>query len=112
MNIGYLIDLIKADAKLLDDVDAFLKKMNEKNITVVTKTQIVVAETEDVFSLADRNGGELTQADIDYAQKLIAQEPLNQKIEEKLRLVRDAISSGEVLTEDAINVKLKEISGK
>lgn len=112
MNIGHLIELIKSDASLLDDVPAFISKMNKKNITVVTKTRTEVADKEETISLAERNGGELTQADIDAALKIIEQEPLKQKAEDKFCEVLSAINSGEVKTLDAVDLKIKEVSGK
>lgn len=112
MNIGYLIELIKSDASILDDVPAFTKKMNTKDIPVVVKTRTEIVDEEDVVSLADRNGGELTQSDIDNAVKIIEQEPLKQQAEDKFNIVFDAISNGEVSTEDDVDLKIKEVSGK
>jgi glutamine phosphoribosylpyrophosphate amidotransferase len=112
MNIGYLIDLIKADASLLDNVEEFIKKMNEPTIVVVTTTREIVAESEVTVSLAQRNGGELTQSDIDYALKLIAQEPLTKHVEDKFQAVLEAVKDGTAATADAIDQKIKDVSGK
>lgn len=70
MNVSNIIDMIRADPSILDDVPAFIKRMNEKDQHRVVSSHIEVVDEEVTFSLAEFHGGECTAEDVAEAQRL------------------------------------------
>lgn len=100
MNISSIADMLRADPACADDLPAFLKRMNERDISRVKTTREIVAEETVLESIADGCGGEATAADVATARALIAQEPLQREVEARLAKVRAAIEAGQVTTLD------------
>ena len=96
MNTSTILDMLRDDPNLLDDRKAFLDRMNAPfNVVVQVREQIV--ENTIITSIAERNGGPATDADIDYALKILAQRPLLEKADAISEKLKAAIVAGEVL---------------
>lgn len=108
MNTSTLVNMIKEDSTILNDIPAFLKRINEKNILNKYSVKIETIENEEMISFAEQHGGEATESDIDYAVFLIKQEPLVDEVKARFEKVQALIQSGEVKDSTDIVAKLTE----
>lgn len=108
MNTSTIVEMIKIDPTIENDISSFVKKMNEKTIRLSFKTKEIVIDSEVMASFAELNGGECTDKDVQYALSLMDQAPLLKEAEERLQKVKDAISSGEVSSVEDIITKFSE----
>lgn len=105
MNTSTIMEMIKADPSIADDPQAFITRMNEKNIRQVRNVQMVTSAEEYFTSIAEQNGGEATTKDVQYALELINKEPLLQELDDRYDKAQAAIINGEVSElPDLINV--------
>jgi hypothetical protein len=102
MNKSTIAGMIQADPTILDDIPGFITRMNLKNIRQVRNIQTVISQEEYYISIADNNGGECTQADIDGALILNESKPLLDEAEMRYNNAISAIQSGEVTTRDEL----------
>lgn len=97
MNIGNLIDMLRQDPTLANDVPAFVKQLNEQNIPVEVTRAVVIQEAEIVMvSRAEQCGGFATEDDVAKAQAVMAKEPLFKAADAVKDLILSSIYSGEV----------------
>lgn len=100
MNTSTLMQLLRENPKLADDIPSWLKRLNERNIERVVKTRVETVEATVFESFADANGGEATERDVLDALALLAAEPLLAEAKERSEKVEAAIRSGEVITSE------------
>lgn len=96
MNTSTIVDMIKADPTIIDDVPSFVTRMNTKNIRQIRNVQTVVSEEEYFTSLAEQHGGAATEKDVQYAIDLMSKEPLLQDLDDRYDKAQAAIINGEV----------------
>ncbi len=111
MNISTILDMLRDDSKVLDDPSAFMKRVNEQNVTQMVTGPVVVQEAMTrITSIAEMNGGVCTQEDIDAALALVAKKPLIDKAEVVKAQIDAAISSGEVTDVATLAAKLTAVA--
>lgn len=108
MNTSTIMDMIRDDSTIPDNIPAFVKRVNEKLFNQTVSTVQTVVTEEKVVSLAELNGGECTEQDVQYAIKLLANEPIQNEAKERFAKVQAAISSGEVKTIEEATAKFGE----
>lgn len=96
MNTSKIIDMIKEDQTIKDNIPEFLQTVNEKNIEITVRSHVNVIDEIKIVSFSERNGGEATDRDVQDAIKLIAQEPLLLEAQKKYEEAVAAIQSGQV----------------
>jgi anti-sigma28 factor (negative regulator of flagellin synthesis) len=108
MNTSKLVELIKENPGLLNEVEKFIEVANTPNILHKYTTREIVTENEEFISFAEQNGGLCTRADIEAAQKLIEQEPFHKEAEARIENLKAAIESGDVKSIDDMKAKFAE----
>ena len=96
MNTSTILDMLRDDPNLLDDRKAFLDRMNAQ-FNVVVKVHEQIVDEIISTSIAEQNGGPATDADVDYALKILEQRPLLEKADAISEKLKAAIVAGEVI---------------
>lgn len=102
MNIGLLKQMIEQNGELLDDIQGFLTRMNTKDIKIVEQKHTVIEDVVRFVSLAEQNGGELTEKNIQEVVRLISQDPLLDEAHKKHEETLSKIKNGEITTKGEI----------
>ncbi len=102
MNIGSIIEMIKQDPSIKDDVAGFLARVNEKNIRQVDVIRTEIIEHECFVSVADRNGGEAVEEDVMAAIKALEIVPLLEQADRVHEQNIAMIQAGEITDIDTI----------
>lgn len=109
MNIGLIVDLLKADPTIAQNIPAFIAKVNKQDTQQIQKSARVVDEEVVVTtSFAEMNGGKATVQDVQNALKLIASEPLKSELDQRYIKVAAAIDAGQILNSQGIISKFSE----
>jgi hypothetical protein len=109
MNISTIIDMLKADPSIENDILKFVERMNVQDQVQVVRTRDVVIDEERIVSIAELNGGPATEADVQAALSLIAQEPLVLEADKRIEQVKAAIASGEVTSSAELTAKFAAV---
>lgn len=98
MNISSIIGMIQNDPKITNDIEGFIKRMNEKNLKRIEKSHVVVEDIVTMVSIADSNGGDATIEDVQKAIDIINSKPLSDEADDRIAKVKAAIDSGDITT--------------
>ena len=107
MNTSTLVEMIKKDPSILDDVPGLLKRLNEKTILHKYTVRERLVENETYISFAEQWGGEATERDVEEARKLVEQEPIKEEMHARLEAAKAAIEAGEIATVEDLKAKIE-----
>lgn len=108
MNTSTIAEMIKEDPSILDDIPAFLEKMNLRNIKQIKNVEKIVNQEESLVSIADMNGGEATEKDVADAKLFLDSMPLLDEADTRYKKTVQAIQSGDVKSTQEIIEKFRE----
>ena len=108
MNISTIIDMLQKDPTIINDVPAFISRMNLRNIRQVQKQHTVVVDVESLVSVADMHGGRCSQQDVQSARRSIDAKLLRDESERRFAQVKEAIDSGTVTNSTEMKLKFSE----
>lgn len=108
MNVGAIVEMIKEDPTILDDIPGFLARMNDENIRQVQKKHTVVEDVVKYVSIAQLNGGKATNRDVKEAKAYFEGINPRQEAKERFEKLMIAIDTGEVKTSQEIISKFSE----
>lgn len=98
MNIGKIVEMIRADQTIRNNVAVFLASVNTQNITQVVRTHQTVVDEQRTVSLAEMNGGPATQSDVDRAITVLDAEPIMQDFRLRTAQTENAVNNGTITT--------------
>lgn len=107
MNTSTIINLVNNDPSILDNTQGFIDTMNDKTIKRVVSTKTIVEDVVEFISIADQNGGECTQRNIDDALFIMKQQPLFEEAKKRADAVFAAIQTGDAKTADDMAATFK-----
>lgn len=112
MNQYILIEMLKDDPTILDDVPAFLERINRKDQTRTVRKHVEVVDEEVLFSMAEYHGGECTEEEVQRAAKALDAEPLHEKARQQFEAVASAITSGDVKDTTELSAKFQDAAAE
>lgn len=102
MNVGAITDMIRQDPAITKDIKGFIEKMNAKTIKQVESVKTIIEDAITYSSIAERNGGDATEDDVNAAIAQLQSEPLIEEAQQRYQNVVAAISSGDAQSGDDI----------
>jgi hypothetical protein len=109
MNISTIVAMIQQTPEILDDIPGFIARMNEKNIQVVVKKRVVEIDESYLTSIAEREGGDCTEENIQQAIVFINKEPLRATVANATQRLEASIAAGEINDPASLYAAVRQI---
>ena len=109
MNTSTIMDMIRQDPALMNDIPGFLARMNAKDIRRVDQVTRIVEEVVTFVSIAETNGGEATERDVRDAFALLVKQPLLEEVQNRANAATALIQGADLTDPAALVQQLTEL---
>lgn len=109
MNISKLVEMYAEDPAQFSDPQAFMARVNTKNITQTVRVHTQVVDEQRTISFAEMNGGPCTLRDLQEVQGVIRQNNLIPQVLDVIETVKREIMDGTITTKAQLKSRFQTL---